>query len=88
MSFWLTATLVVSAAFLTERFTHWLVDPTSKGQAILAFCGMSVGIVGYFCGIAAGYRYGLNSGDRRMAFFAAWLIGGVVGLIVGKVLRV
>ena len=88
MSFWLTATLVVAAAFLAERFTHWLVDPTSKGQGILALCGMFVGIVCYSWGIAEGYRYGLNSGDRRMAYFAALLIGGVVGLIIGKVLRI
>jgi len=88
MSFWLIATLVVAAAFLTERLTHWLVDRTSKGQGILALCGMFVGAVCWDWGISQGYRYGLNAGDRRLAFFAASLIGGVVGLIVGKVLRV
>jgi hypothetical protein len=88
MGFWFTATLVVAAAFLTERFTHWLVDPTSKGQAILALCGMFVGLACCLWGVAQGYRYGLNYGDRRLAYFAASLIGALVGLIVGKVLRV
>jgi hypothetical protein len=88
MSLWLTATLVVAAAFLTQRLTHRLVDPTSKRQAIFALCGMFVGLLCCIWGIAYGYRYGLNYGDRRLAYFAACVIGGLVGLITGKVLRV
>jgi hypothetical protein len=88
MSFWLTATLALTAVFLAERLVDRLIDRTSKLQAIFALCGMAAGMLCYLCGIAEGYRYGLNYGDRRLAFFAALLIGGVVGLIVGKVLRV
>jgi hypothetical protein len=88
MRFLITAAVALTAAFLAERLVDRFVDRTTRPQAIWAVCGGFAGIICWIGGSVAGYRYALNSGDRILAFLACSLIGGVLGLIVAKALRV
>ena len=88
MSFLLAAALALMVVILAR----WIFDPTTKWQAIFAICGMIVGVVG--CALAApilveSHHVTLAGewGTIRV-LEAATLAGGLLGVIVAKVIRV